>query len=79
MSGLLVLFNHHTNGHISFLCLHCVDTAQLLILSTGSNLPMAPRRKNFLSGFADALGQIAEVVSSAGELLVDADLRRFVI
>jgi hypothetical protein len=40
---------------------------------------MAPRRKNFLSGFADALGQIAEVVSSAGELLVDAELRRFVI
>jgi hypothetical protein len=40
---------------------------------------MAPRRKNFLSGFADALGQIAEVVSSAGELLVDADLRRCVV
>jgi hypothetical protein len=37
---------------------------------------MAPKKKNFLSGFADALGQIAEVVSSAGELLVDADLRR---
>jgi hypothetical protein len=41
---------------------------------------MAPKKKNFLAGFADALGQVAgavgEVVSSAGELLVDADLRR---
>lgn len=37
---------------------------------------MAPKKKNFLTGFADALGLLGEVVSSAGELLVDADLRR---
>jgi hypothetical protein len=43
---------------------------------------MPLRHKTFLQeklgGLADALGQIAEVVSSAGELLIDPDLRRWV-